>query len=50
MFQICDKQFNDSKYLNVHLKDVHFIDTGPVPDIEKKYMCNICGRRYNFQI
>uniref|UniRef100_A0A6P7G3Y1 Zinc finger protein 260-like n=1 Tax=Diabrotica virgifera virgifera TaxID=50390 RepID=A0A6P7G3Y1_DIAVI len=42
----CHVNFPDSKFLKRHLKEIHFIETGPEVEIEKKFGCNICGKRY----
>ncbi|KAJ8954977.1 hypothetical protein NQ318_000408 [Aromia moschata] len=46
MCNICDSNFTDAKYLKKHLKEVHFVDSAPILDVEKKNVCNICGKRY----
>nr|XP_023030078.1 zinc finger protein OZF-like [Leptinotarsa decemlineata] len=43
---LCDGNFSNSKYLKRHLKELHFLDTGSILDSDKKFGCNLCGKRY----
>ncbi|XP_074034022.1 uncharacterized protein isoform X2 [Leptinotarsa decemlineata] len=42
---LCDGNFSNSKYLKRHLKELHFLDTGSILDSDKKFGCNLCGKR-----
>ncbi|CAH1112096.1 unnamed protein product [Psylliodes chrysocephalus] len=42
----CHICFTETRCLKKHLKEIHFIETVHGIDVEKKFGCNICGKRY----
>jgi KRAB domain-containing zinc finger protein len=46
MCNICDRTFNEQKFLKKHLKEIHFSNIDDLNDNERKHVCTICSKSY----